>query len=324
MNLANKLQTVIILTSVLLGIVLGQLSFAQAHADKLIMPFLMIMLYGLFLQIQLRDIKNSFLNYKFTFTSVAINFIWTPVFAWLLGRILLNDVPELWLGFIMLMVTPCTDWYLVFTSLAKGNVPLGASILPLNFILQIVLLPFYLVYLGGAFVSIDVFNLLRGTLFVLAVPLILASISRKLSVSFFNKEWFDKNILSKTNAIQMIFLNLAIVAMFASQASIMIKNPALFLKLLPPVIIFFIVNFIVGQLTGRALKFQYRDIVALNLTTLARNSPISLAIAVASFPDKPLISLALIIGPLIELPVLALISQLLLMIHTSTPINNKL
>ena len=60
------------------------------------------------------------------------------------------------------------------------------------------------------------------------------------------------------------------------------------------------------------MKLNYEDSVALNLTTLARNSPIALAIAVATFPDRPLISLALIIGPLIELPVLFLIAKILL------------
>ena len=44
----------------------------------------------------------------------------------------------------MLMVTPCTDWYLVFTGVAKGNVPLSTSILPINLILQILLLPIFL------------------------------------------------------------------------------------------------------------------------------------------------------------------------------------
>ena len=63
------------------------------------------------------------------------------------------------------------------------------------------------------------------------------------------------------------------------------------------------------------MKLNYEDSVALNLTTLARNSPIALAIAVATFPDRPLISLALIIGPLIELPVLFLIAKILLNIR---------
>ncbi|MEC3605392.1 arsenic resistance protein, partial [Bacillus cereus] len=53
---------------------------------------------------------------------------------------------------------------------------------------------------------------------------------------------------------------------------------------------------------------------SLSLTTLARNSPVALAIAVTAFPDEPLIALALVIGPLIELPVLAFVSQVLLLI----------
>lgn len=59
-------------------------------------------------------------------------------------------------------------------------------------------------------------------------------------------------------------------------------------------------------------KLNYQDSVSLSLTTLARNSPVALTIAVAAFPDKPLIALALIIGPLIELPVLFLVSKILL------------
>ncbi|GAE06599.1 arsenical-resistance protein ACR3 [Paenibacillus sp. JCM 10914] len=54
--------------------------------------------------------------------------------------------------------------------------------------------------------------------------------------------------------------------------------------------------------------------MSLNLTIIARNSPVALAIVVTAFPDQPLIALALIIGPLIELPVLAIVAQALLRI----------
>lgn len=63
---------------------------------------------------------------------------------------------------------------------------------------------------------------------------------------------------------------------------------------------------------GRILKFSYEDSVSLSLTIIARNSPVALAIAVTAFPNQPLIALALVIGPLIELPVLAIVSQVLL------------
>lgn len=51
------------------------------------------------------------------------------------------------------------------------------------------------------------------------------------------------------------------------------------------------------------------DYTSLVFITMARNSPIALAIAVTAFSDQPLIALSLIIGPLLELPVLAVVSQ---------------
>ena len=75
--------------------------------------------------------------------------------------------------------------------------------------------------------------------------------------------------------------------------------------------IFFAVLFFVAQIVGKLMKFPKKDAEALSMTTLARNSPLSLAIAVVTFPEQPLISLALVIGPLIELPVLSVISGIL-------------
>ncbi len=77
------------------------------------------------------------------------------------------------------------------------------------------------------------------------------------------------------------------------------------------------------------MHLSYQDTISLSLKTLARNSPVALAIAVTAFPDEPLIALALVIEPLIELPVLASISQVLLLIKKkkqmteATPSNIK-
>jgi len=54
------------------------------------------------------------------------------------------------------------------------------------------------------------------------------------------------------------------------------------------------------------------------MTTLARNSPIVLAIAMTAFPEEPLIALTLVIGPLLELPILAMITQMLLLVKNRT------
>lgn len=97
---------------------------------------------------------------------LTINFLWTPFLAWGLGAIFLSDHPALWIGFIMLMVTPCTDWYLILTEIAKGNVALATSILPVNLILQVLLLPIYLFLFAGVMKSIEVSVLLESIFIV--------------------------------------------------------------------------------------------------------------------------------------------------------------
>lgn len=280
------------------------------NSGKVIVPLLMTMLFGLFLSISLKELKSSFLNFKFSLASLVINFVWAPLFAYLLGRIFLSDNDAIWIGFLMLMVTPCTDWYLVFTGVAKGNVTLSTSILPMNLILQVVLLPIYLMLFFNKSGNIDLGVLLESILLILVVPFTLAYITNQLI------KYRQNSKLRKTanffQQSQIIFLALAVVAMFASEGQALKNNPGIIYILLVPVLIYFTATFLLGKTVAKILKFNYEDTVSLHMTTLARNSPIALAIAVTAFSYEPLIALALVIQPLIELPVLVATSQILL------------
>lgn len=309
MGILDKLQTIIILIAVGLGLLLGQVNIIEQHAESFVIPFLLLMLYGLFLTIPLQQLKNAFLNIKFLGANTIINFIWTPVIALGLGSIFLADYPALWIGFIMLMVTPCTDWYLAFTGIAKGNVSLSTSILPINLILQVVLLPVYLLLFAGTIETIPVSTLIESILIVLVIPFVLAHLTRFL---FKKRSVLNKKVIPFFANAQIFFLSLAIIAMFASRGSYLVENLEVISILIIPVLLFFVINYIAGRLVGRILMFSYEDSVSLSMTIIARNSPVSLAIAVTAFPDQPIIALALVVGPLIELPVLAIVSQILL------------
>lgn len=312
MKLTEKLQSVFIIIAILIGLFLGQNQWVSQNAISLVVPCLMLMLFGVFLNIPLTHLGNAFKNYKVAGLSIGVNFLWTPIFAWGLGAIFLHDSPDLWVGLIMLMVTPCTDWYIIFTAIAKGNTALATALLPWNLILQVVLLPVYLLIFAGTLVYTDAVILIESVGLVLAVPMLLALVT-KWSIPKVNRLWHQVPL--KLAAGQTLFLCLAIAAMFASQGQILTQRPDLLLKMLLPVLVFFGVNFSLGLAIGRLNHFTYEDLACFNCTTLARNSPISLAIATAAFPDRPLIALALVIGPLIELPTLVLVSQLLLLLH---------
>ncbi|MFC0471750.1 arsenic resistance protein [Halalkalibacter kiskunsagensis] len=309
MNRIEKFYPFIIFLAVISGINIGQVDLLRANAESFIVPLLVAMLYITFFQIPMEEIKQAFKNIKFTYTSVLINFVWTPILAWLLAMGFLGDNAALSIGFIMLMVTPCTDWYLIFTGIAKGNVALSTAILPLNLLLQVTLLPVFLLIFGGTTGVIDMGFFVKSILMVLFIPFVLAVLTKAL---LRNQKQVRDHFLSKLSMFPIIFLSLAIVAMFASQGHLLLDHLDLMWQLTIPILLFFIVNFFVGQKVGQLMSFSNPDRISLSLTTLARNSPIALAIAMTAFPDQPLIALTLVIGPLLELPLLAIITQLLL------------
>ncbi len=316
-SFVEKFQSFIILAAVLIGLGLSRVPGVAEQAGRFILPFLLLMLLGVFIQLPLREIAAAFKHGKVTGLSLLINFVWNPLFAWLLGWIFLRQQPALWLGLIMLMVTPCTDWYLVFTNIARGNVALGTALLPWNLFLQLLLLPLYLLLLAGTLIPLEWSVLVRSVIVVLLLPLLTAVFLRRLLLYWKGADWLERRLLPKIQPGQILFLGLAIVAMFASEGAELLESPLVVLALLPPVLLFFAVNFVLVYLTARLASLSYANYAALCCTTLARNSPIALAIALVAFPEQPLIALALVIGPLIELPVLGVVAQLLLRINAS-------
>jgi ACR3 family arsenite efflux pump ArsB len=292
-------------------VLLGKINInIEQRSGSFIEIFLMLLLFFTFAGIDIKDIRKSFTNLKFSLSALIINFLWTPVFAFLLAKIFLPEQVSLQIGFIMLLVTPCTDWYLVFTGLANGNVILGSSILPLNLILQIILLPVYLFIFMGKTVSFDIKILIQSIIFILLIPLISANMIKLIIRKIKLERYFNK-IIDQNDTIQFVLLCFAIISMFASQGSILLANLIIFIKLLFPLIIFFVINFFLALFVGKKLKLSFYNIIPLLFTTSARNSPISLAIVIITFPSEPIIALVLVMGPLIELPVLAINSTIL-------------
>ena len=312
MKLIEKLEPAIIFSAVMIGLLFSNIDFIAQNTSQLITLFLCLMLYGLFLEIPLNELKNSFKNVKFSLTSIIVNFIWTPLFGYFLGSIFLKGNIDIFIGFFMLILTPCTDWYLIFTKLAKGDLKLSLSILPLNLILQIILLPIYLILFFSNANTIEYGQLVYSILMVIVIPFILATVTKLL----LNPDLTDKAV-NLFSSLEIWFLSLAVFCIFASQGKQLFVNLDSVLLIFIPLIIFFIINTIIDLLLSEKINFTYSEYASLTMTTLARNSPLALAIAINSFPGHELISIALVIGPLIELPVLYIVSKFTLWVKNS-------
>ena len=306
----ERYQIIIMLAAMGIGLGLGQIPLFEDNAGGFVTPFLFIMLFGAFLNIPLGEYKNALKNVRFSSTVVMINFIWTPILVWGLATLFLDD-PIMQIGFIMLMVTPCTDWYLVFTANAKGNVPLSASVLPINLLLQVILLPVFLFLFAGVHGTVDMADLLKSIVIMLVLPFIFAQVVKFL-LNKAKREGLKEKVVGTFAGTQTIFLGLAIMAMFAAKGNDLVSNMDVVLLLLIPIALFYLINFILAQIISGKFKYSYADTASLTLTTIAKNSPMTLGIALIAFPDQPIIHLIMVIEPLIELPVMVCITRILL------------
>lgn len=312
MELVEKLEPLIIFSAIIIGLIFSNIKLIANDTEYLINIFLCLMLYGLFLEVPLNELKDSFKNIKFTSTSLIINFIWTPLFGYFIGSIFLKGNVDIMIGFFMLILTPCTDWYLVFTKLAKGDLTLSLSILPMNLILQIILLPIYLILFFSTANSMDYSQLAYSLVIVIIIPFVAAQITK-----FILNDSLKEKATELMTDLQIWFLSLGVFCIFASQGELLFENLNSIVTIFIPLIIFFIVNTIIDLLLSEKINFTYAEYASLTMTTLARNSPLALAIAINSFPGHELISIALVIGPLIELPVLYIVSKFCLWVKNS-------
>ena len=312
MDLIEKMEPVIIFSAVIIGLLFSNIQIVADNATYLINIFLCLMLCGLFLEVPLNELKDSFKNVKFTSTSLIINFLWTPLFGYFVGSLFLRGNVDVLIGFFMLILTPCTDWYLVFTKMAKGDLTLSLSILPINLILQIILLPIYLVLFFSTANSMDYSQLAFSLVIVIVIPFVAAQITKLVL-----NNGLKQKAAELMGSLQIWLLSLAVFCIFASQGVLLFENLNSIAVLFVPLILFFIVNTAIDLLVSEKINFTYSEYASLTMTTLARNSPLALAIAINSFPGHELISIALVIGPLIELPVLYVVSRFCLKIRDS-------
>ncbi|GAA1439222.1 bile acid:sodium symporter [Nocardiopsis tropica] len=310
MSLAERLQGLLVAAAALVGLGTGLALPIGPAAEHAVLPALLVMLTAVFVQMDAAHVGEVRRAKTLVATSLVLNFVFTPALAWALGAGLLGGEPDLRIGLLLLLVTPCTDWYLVFTAMARGHTGIAAALLPVNLVLQLVLLPVYVLLLGGQAAMVDAATLAESVLLVLVVPLALAMVLRWASARFKGAAWRQRYVMGPASLLVLPLLYVAVLAMFAWQARTVLEHGTELLALLVPLAIFFVLLPLIATGLSRLLRLTAAHRVTLTMTTTARNSPIALAIAVAAFPDRPLIAVALVVGPLLELPVLALIAQL--------------
>jgi len=296
-------QPAILLAAGAVGIALSfRMSEAVSPLTKVITPLLMGVLFTLFARVSLGRLRVAARDWRYQVTALALNFGTTPLVAYLLGWAFLRDDPALWAGLFLALITPCTDWYLIFTEVAGGDVHKNLVLLPWNLILQLALLPLYLLIFTQALVPVDFDTVGRAIAIYIAVP---------LAAGQFVRRYFPRLALSPgLNRFGFAALALTVVAMFASHGDIVLQRPTLFLRLAPPMLAFYVISLSLSWMLSRWGGYPQESFVALACTTMARNSPLVWPLAIILFPAHPVVALSQLVEPLLEIPSLIIFTAL--------------
>ncbi|MFI3200812.1 MAG: hypothetical protein R3Y54_04685 [Eubacteriales bacterium] len=87
-------------------------------------------------------------------------------------------------------------------------------------------------------------DILQSVLIVLLIPFMLGLITNALlKKKVYTKQWIN----NQSDNLQLLFLCLAIIVMFASESDNLFKNSGLLITLFFPLFIFFVLILMIGQ-----------------------------------------------------------------------------
>lgn len=172
----EKHQSWLYLIFIGLGLTLGIGAPESAELlEQLLWPLLGMLLYATFTQIPLLHIARSFKDTRFIAALLVGNFIAIPAFLALVV-IWLPLSSAVLAGVLMVLLVPCTDWFITFTHLGKGDTARAVAATPLLLLVQMIALPGYLwLFLGREWFQVALSTeLVSAFIGLILIPLVLA------------------------------------------------------------------------------------------------------------------------------------------------------
>lgn len=241
-------QVWIYLAVIGLGLTLGLLYPALAALpDWILWPVLGLLLFATFTQVPMEHMGRAFVDVRFTTTLLIGNFLLVPALVWVLVQFLPDD-PVIRLGVAAVLLVPCTDWFISFTHLGRGDTARAIAVSPLLLFAQILLLPLYLVILfDGAIMAdgLDTGRLVGVFVGLIVVPLILAALLEHWAVGRAERA----RVIERLGWLPVPLLALVVFLIAASQVQVV----AQWLPAMGVVTTVFVAYLVIAALAGRWL-----------------------------------------------------------------------